>query len=505
MRWWRMVFGLLILAAAARAQEEYILTIPTTLADTTETFWLQIPAGYQPARPCPLLLGWHQLGGNHLEMRNATTFDSIANARGWIAASHSGPTPTHWNNQTAQSHVVDVIRWITERYAVDADRIYMVGGSMGGAGPMVFADNHLDPDGPRVAAVASLSGIQDCERRFHEQGWNNSMVGAFGGSPEEVPHTYHRNSAICFADSTQSMHFNARHLPLFLAFGSGVSDSVWRSHAEDLHAEMQGLADTVVLRESSQSGHGWSCGEEELICDFLGAFRLPRAPLTLSINADEAGRWSWTELTFRDPDSSFARLEVAAEPAAARLRCVLVRNVAAAVLDLPAIDFPFAGGHFLCRAAVRDAGAAALGLRGVPVTPTQVTRDGVPYDAWSYDPVALLLTLTVTGDAWYAVDFDASSIPGPPVGAGEEPPCLRWDPVTGEGELLCHPGARGTLVWAVYDVLGRRVWAGTCFAGGADVVRLTPPAGMPSGLYVAVLDRRGGAPARVLCRFLRLR
>lgn len=503
MRRWVTISILLAIAVTAGAQEEYILTIPTTLADTTETFWLQIPAGYQPGRPCPLLVGWHQLGGDHLEMRNSTIFDSIANARGWIATSHSGPASTHWNNPAAQSHVVDVIRWIEERYTVDADRIYMVGASMGGAGGMVFANNHLDPDGPRVAAAASLSGIQDCERRFHEQGWNNSMVGAFGGSPEEVPYAYHQNSAICFADSTQSMHCNARHLPLYLTFGSGVSDSVWRSHAEDLCAVMQGIADTVVLRESSQAGHGWSCGEEKEICDFLGGFRLQRAPLALSINADEEGRWSWTDLAFRDPDSSFARLEVVAEPAAAELQCVMVRNVAAAVLDLPAIDFRFAGGSIVCRGAVRDPGSAELGLRGVPIAPTLVTRDGVPYDAWTYDPLELLLTLTVAEDAWYAIGFDASAIAGPSAEAGVERLRVRWD--LGAGELVCRPGSHGALDWAVYDALGRRIWAGACSTPGREIVRLKLPRWVPSGMYVAAIDRRGAVPDRAACRFIRLR
>jgi poly(3-hydroxybutyrate) depolymerase len=501
---WVTIWILLAVAATAGAQEEYVLTIPTTLADTTETFWLQIPAGYEPGRPCPLLVGWHSLGGNHLEMRSATTFDSIANARGWIATSHSGPIATHWNNHAAQSHVVDVIRWIEERYTVDPDRIYMVGASMGGAGGMVFANNHLDPDGPRVAAAASLSGIQDCERRFREQGWNDSMYGAFGGAPEEVPYEYHHNSAICFADSTQSMHYNARHLPLFLTFGSGVSDSVWRSHAEDLYAVLHGWADSVVLRESSQSGHGWSCGEEKEICDFLGAFRLQRAPLALSINADEGGRWSWTDLTFRNPDSSFARLEVVAEPAAARLQCVMVRNVAAVVLDLPAIDFRLAEGRIVCRGAVRDPGPAELGLRGVPVGPTLITRDGVPYDAWTYDPLELLLTLTVTEDACYTISFDASAVAEPPTLTRGERLRVRWD--AGPGELVCWPGSRGTLDWAVYDALGRRIWAGACATlGEREIVRVTLPRWVPSGMYVAALDRRGEAPDRAVCRFIRLR
>ena len=37
----------------------------------------------------------------------------------------------------------------------------MVGGSMGGAAGAIFANNHLDPTQPMVAATASPSGILD--------------------------------------------------------------------------------------------------------------------------------------------------------------------------------------------------------------------------------------------------------------------------------------------------------------------------------------------------------
>jgi poly(3-hydroxybutyrate) depolymerase len=497
MRGLALVLMLGVAATVARGQQEYVVTIPTTLADTTETFWLQIPAGYQPELPCPLLIGWHQLGGNHLEFKHATDFDSIANARGWIAASHDGPTPTHWNNHAAQSHVVDVIRWIEARYAVDAGRIYMVGASMGGAAGMVFSNNRLDPGGPRVAAAASLSGIQDCERRFHEQGWNNSMVGAFGGTPEQVPYEYHRNSAICFADSAASMHCNARHLPLYLTFGHGTSDDVWRRHAEDLYAVMHGWADTVVLRESARAGHGWTCAEEGPTCDFLGAFRLEGAPRTLSINADEEGRWSWAELGFREPDSSFGRIEVAADPAAPGLQCAMVRNVAAARLDLTAIDFPFATSPILCRWAVRDPGAAELGLLGVPTCPARVDRDGLPYASWSYDPEMRLLTLSGEGDGLYAIHLDpAAAVEGRSVGTLR----VAW---IGDARVLdCRLPAAGPARIGLWDASGRCLGSGACVAGEDRAARLAIRTPLASGIYFVTAD--GGA-GRAVCRLPVLR
>ena len=85
-------------------------------------------------------------------------------------------------------------------FPIDQRRIYMVGGSMGGGAGAIYANNHLNPNKPMVAATASGSGILDCERRFYEMDGNNSMIQWFGGSPIEVPFEYHRNSAVFFND-----------------------------------------------------------------------------------------------------------------------------------------------------------------------------------------------------------------------------------------------------------------------------------------------------------------
>mgnify|MGYP003302974155 CR=1 FL=1 len=104
--------------------------------------------------------------------------------------------------------VENEILWMIENYNINDQKIYMVGGSMGGAAGAIYANNHLNPSRPMVAATASASGILDCERRAIEMDGNNSMIEWFGGNYDEFPFEYHRNSAIYFADSTQSMHYN---------------------------------------------------------------------------------------------------------------------------------------------------------------------------------------------------------------------------------------------------------------------------------------------------------
>lgn len=485
-----LLLGSCLLAGApscSAGQQELDITIPTTLGDTTETFWLQIPRGYQPETPCPLLVGWHQWGGNRFEMRAATSFDSVANARGWIAVSHEGVSPTHWNNQATQSHVVDVIRWIEAHYSVDPARIYMVGASMGGAAGMVFANNHLDPAGPMIAAAASLSGIQDCERRFHEQGINYSMIASFGGTPEEVPFTYHRNSAVCFADSTASMHSNSRHLPLYLTFGLGTSDQVWREHAEDLYAVMAPFADTVIIRESAQAGHGWGCAEEGRICDFLGSFVLDRAPRRISIQADEEGRWCWAELWMREALDSFARLEALARPELRRLDVTMLRNVARAELDLPSLEFPLDAGVFSCAWSILDGAPAQLSILGLASPPAFVLRDGVEFADWLFDPTRFCLILNGDGSGLYVVVAEPSGVRialDAGESAAERRPALALRSCR-DGSILALLEEPGFLEWRLYDASGRRVFSVAPRRHGPGEVRLRPPKAGACGVYFA--------------------
>ena len=437
------------------AQQEFEITIQTTLGDTTETFWLQIPQDYQPGVPCPLLIGWHQWGGNHLEFKYQTDFDSIANVRGWIAASHFGTSATHWNNHPTQSHVVDVINWISQRLSVDSSRIYMVGSSMGGAAGMVFSNNHLDPEGPIVAAAASVSGIQDCERRYYEQGINNTMIASFGGTPEQVPYEYHRNSAIYFADSTRSMHFNALHLSLYLTFGCEWSDSVWRRHAEDLYEVMVQFADTVVLHESAVYGHGWSCCEEELICDFFQNFSLNRYPVHIAVNADEEGDWYWADITMRNPIEAFARFEGWVDTALSHIDFSMLRNVQSASLDLSTVGFSYDVNQFTCSWSILDGQSSQLTFEGVPQSPYSILKNSQPYIAWAYDPLEQTLTLDGEGSGLYTIIFESTS-PPPVSPAPYQGPIInaRLGP---DASLTYEISASGTLSWELYDITGRKI------------------------------------------------
>ena len=271
--------------------------------DTIDVFSYQIPENYNSDNQHPLLVTFHQWGGNE-NSNYYTEFDEEANNRNWIMLSPYGGSPNNYNHQGAQNMVQGEIEWMMEYFNINPNRIYMVGGSMGGAAGAIYSNNHLDPTKPMIAATASASGILDCERRAIEMDGNNSMIEWFGGDWDEVPFEYHRNSAVYFADTTQSMHYNLKHLPLYLDFGITEPH---RTHAQDLFELLGGYNNNMWIDIEPTGNHGYSVFDENHVCNWLEQFELENNPDTIIVNLDEPSRAYWLEVKGQFNNSEFIK------------------------------------------------------------------------------------------------------------------------------------------------------------------------------------------------------
>ena len=285
-------------ALTASGQTMYVDTLFSANDSLLDIYQYQIPPQYDPGTPAPLIIGWHQYGGSYNEFMY-TGFAAEASLRGWIALGAWGGHGTNWTNQDAQEWMQRIIEVLEMEWSIDHQRIYVVGGSMGGASGMICANNHLDPTRPMVAATGSGSGILDDERRFLEQGNNNSMRTVFGGKPHEVPFTYHRNSAIYFADSLNSMHSNLMHVPVYLTYGS--NETYHQYHALDLFARLSQFADNVFIG-TTNTGHGWGVFDVTHVCDWMAQFTLNSDPDTMVISADENSRNYWSGVKLQEQE-----------------------------------------------------------------------------------------------------------------------------------------------------------------------------------------------------------
>ena len=100
--------------------------------DTTDVFSYQIPSNYNNDNIHPLLVTFHHLGGNQ-NSNYSTLYDEEANARHWIMLSPYGTSSNNYNHQEMQNVVEKEIEWMIENFNINAQKIYMVVGSMGGA------------------------------------------------------------------------------------------------------------------------------------------------------------------------------------------------------------------------------------------------------------------------------------------------------------------------------------------------------------------------------------
>ena len=93
--------------------------------DTLDIFSYQIPSNYLNENNHPLLVAFHQWGGNQNSPYN-TQFDEEAEERGWIFLSPFGGASNNYNHQGAQHYTEKAILWLSENYSIDLNRIYMV-------------------------------------------------------------------------------------------------------------------------------------------------------------------------------------------------------------------------------------------------------------------------------------------------------------------------------------------------------------------------------------------
>ncbi len=349
----KLVICLVLLSGALTlpliAQTEYML-YDTTASDTFE-FWMRTPVGYDSTRPPAILVWWHGYGANSLELRDGTDFDTLCGQRGWIAASFRGPYDgKHYQCRRGQHQADSMLTWAMSTAPFSMDSIYMAGSSMGAAAGQVWHNNHCGIHDFMAAAVVGGSPILDCELR-QKQYVNNghtldAMRAVFGGFPwdsDSIRHEYHRASAVRLADTsetmdnpdtTESMHFNALHLPVYNTWGT--TDNCWSCEWYAYGRPAQKLdtlrrfdhADTTMTFCSGIDGHGYNVLRDDSVVMWLSSFRVNRFPADISINADEDDEYYWTRVRLDTQRFVMGRYGVKRSFDDRRLDINLVRNVA---------------------------------------------------------------------------------------------------------------------------------------------------------------------------------
>ena len=152
---------------AAQSSGPRVLTFSSAVDGSEQPYALYVPPDYDPSRKYPLVVSLHGPGSNHrLNMRRVF---GLGNQLGGTIAEAARPFPrlpdvdflvasplargTMGYQGPAEKDIYDVLEDVKRRYAVDADRVYLTGLSMGGGGALWLALTRPDV-WAAVAAVA---------------------------------------------------------------------------------------------------------------------------------------------------------------------------------------------------------------------------------------------------------------------------------------------------------------------------------------------------------------
>ncbi|MFT7465412.1 MAG: hypothetical protein ACI9EF_003779, partial [Pseudohongiellaceae bacterium] len=127
-----------------------------------EVFKYQLGDSYDAGGPShPMVVAYHGFGSSANSVAGASTIEEECNARGYIYMSPTGLDDQLFGSISCQQHIEAAINFMTSGFNVDADRIYMVGFSMGGGVVANFASRHRDPDGIMIAGLGTVSAAMD--------------------------------------------------------------------------------------------------------------------------------------------------------------------------------------------------------------------------------------------------------------------------------------------------------------------------------------------------------
>jgi predicted peptidase len=142
----------------------------STADKTLQPYRLFVPSAYDPAKPAPLLVALHGMGGDENSMFNTYADGRLqreAERTGMLVACPKGRDSASMYRDAAAQDVLDTVADVRRAWAVDGARIYLMGHSMGGYGtwslamahPGVFAAIGPIAGGGNPAGVAAIARI----------------------------------------------------------------------------------------------------------------------------------------------------------------------------------------------------------------------------------------------------------------------------------------------------------------------------------------------------------
>ena len=147
----------------------YEVTLYDTPNEWEEVFILGVPLNPESSLS-PLLMGFHQFEASERDFCERTDFFDEALGRGWYVVAPRGAVQFNFGYPKAQDNTELVLDFCLAYlgHAIDDERIYGVGFSMGGTWMSSQAARHLDGSRARFAALINHTGAVDVAQVYDQ-------------------------------------------------------------------------------------------------------------------------------------------------------------------------------------------------------------------------------------------------------------------------------------------------------------------------------------------------
>jgi pimeloyl-ACP methyl ester carboxylesterase len=354
--------------------------------------------------PRPLLVVFHKFGTNHYDAVLHTSYFEEARRRGWYCLSAFGGMQSHFANAKFQYHTDAALQWATSHFAIDPERIYGVGFSMGGGAALNYAARHLDPDQAMFAAVYGISPIASITDTYVadpqiQPHFDKANLFGDGTAGSANPFRMQAASVVSFngagvVDPTSNLARNLMHVRTRCAVGTGdipyliVQNTILRDHFLALGAGPYfHMLDTY---NTPPMYHSWDLVSEKLVCDWLSSKRLSM-PSSGSTIADRNARYFYFDVV-QDAAGAFTPFDWNVDTnsnavtvlATSNLNRVTIDSVRAGLSSAQALDVT---------TQAADGVADEVRVNAWTLAPSVVLRDGIASSSWSYDPASDTVSL----------------------------------------------------------------------------------------------------------------
>ncbi len=247
---------MLVLAGAGAAAEPAAVDVEFVAAcdGTAQRYVVVLPPGVTGERSPDVLIALHGHGADRWQFvrdprPECRAARDVARERGMIFVSPDYRAPASWMGPKAEADVVQIIGDLRRRYR--AGRVFICGGSMGGAACLTFAALHPD----LIAGVASMNGTANL---LEFEGFQDAIRESFGGTKVEIPREYKDRSA----------EYWPERLAMPVGITAGGADSVVPPDSvRRLASILRKLGRPVLIIDRPDGGHDTGYGDARKIIE----------------------------------------------------------------------------------------------------------------------------------------------------------------------------------------------------------------------------------------------